>query len=113
MFAEINVCSDITEELEMADTISDTALVGIKVDSKQITSDVLEKEKEEEIPLKGDSIKLSTGYLNVKDCNEHKDEGAISSDGDCVETDSGNKNFPQTILSYLYLLLAISIFSLR
>ena len=49
MFSEINVHSDTKEELEMADTISDTELVEIKVESKQNTSDVLEKENEDKI----------------------------------------------------------------
>ena len=103
MFSEIDVCSGITEELEMADTLSNTPLVQTEVGSKQNACDVFEKENEDEIAFSSDDIKLSTGYLNIKDCNEYKDEGAIYSEGNSIETDTGNKHLSQTILSYLYI----------
>ena len=90
MFSEINVCSDITKEFEIADTVSDTALVGIRIESKQNKSEVLEKENEDEIEFNSDDIRSSTGYLNAEDCNEYKSEGTISSEGNNVETDTGN-----------------------
>ena len=102
MFSEINVCSGITEELEMADTLSNTPLLQTEVGFKQNACDVFEKENEDEIAFSSDDIKLSTGYLNIKDCNEYKDERAISSEGNDIETDTGNKHLSQTILSYLY-----------
>ena len=109
MFSEMNVCSGITEKLEMADTFSNTPLVQTEVGSKQNACDVFEKENEDEIAFSSDDIKLSTGYLNIKDCNEYKDEGAIYSEGNSIETDTGNKHLSQTILSYLYLFMVISV----
>lgn len=85
----MNVCSDITKELEIADTVSDTALVGIRIESKQNKSDFLEKENEDEIEFNSDDIRSCTGYSNVED-NEYKSDGTISSEGNNVETDTGN-----------------------
>ena len=90
MFSEINVCSDITKDFEIADTVSDTALVGIRIESKQNKSEVLEKENEDEKEFNCDDIRSSIGNLNVEDCNEYKSDGTISSEGNNVETDTGN-----------------------